>query len=216
MLTKRFDEAFALAQELHGAQRRKNTTRPYIGHLMSVCAIVLQYGGDEDEAIAALLHDGPEDAGGRPTLERIRAQFGERVARIVEGCTDTFRKKKPKWKPRKKRYVAHVRRARADVQLVSAADKLSNVREILGDYRQHGEAVWERFTGKRDGTLWYYRSLVRAFRHAQRKANPQQIRKLSRTARRKQTSLTQLVDELARAVAELHSLAAVHPNAPDS
>jgi (p)ppGpp synthase/HD superfamily hydrolase len=156
---------------------------------MGVCAIVLAYGGDEEEAIAALLHDAPEDCGGRAVLEVIRRRFGERVACIVEGCTDTFEQPKPPWRARKEAYLAHARAAPADVRLVSAADKLYNVREILQDLRAQGAAVFERFAGKRDGTLWYYRALVQAFRAA----GPD-------------TRVSALVGELAREVAELERL----------
>jgi len=193
-LTQKFDQASRWAHELHGAQDRKGTGRPYIGHLLSVCAIVLQYGGDEEQAIAALLHDAAEDRGGRPLLEQIERRFGARVAAIVEGCTDTFDTPKPPWRQRKENYVAHVAAASPDVRLVSAADKLSNVREITQDYRQAGEAVWERFSGKRDGTLWYYRALAGAFRAAPPDA-------------RRGSQLAALIDELARAVRELEALA---------
>lgn len=165
MLTARFEDAFLYAAKLHAGQTRKKTGRPYIGHLMGVCALVLQYGGDEEMAIAALLHDGPEDCGGQPVLDGIRRKYGERVAHIVAGCTDTMENPKPLWHPRKEKYIAHVRSADADTRLVSAADKLYNVREILFDCRQHGEKVWERFAGGRD-SLWYYRALVDAFRAA--------------------------------------------------
>ena len=189
-LTKRFDDAFLLAHELHGTQGRKGTSRPYIAHLMGVTAIVLTHGGDEDQAIAALLHDAVEDSGGAPTLARIREQFGERVARIVEGCTDSDETPKPPWRARKEAYIAHVRSAPAEVQLVSASDKLYNVREILFDLRMIGEDVWRRFHGGRDGTLWYYRALVDAFRV--HNALPEMAR---------------LVDELDREVSELERLA---------
>jgi len=164
MLSSRFNDAFRYASELHAQQTRKKTDRPYIGHLIGVASIVLQYGGGEDQAIAALLHDAAEDAGGRPVLAEIRRRFGDRVASIVEGCTDTFDEPKPPWRPRKEKYVEHVRTADADTRLVSAADKLHNVREIIMDLHQNGEAVWGRFSGKRDGSLWYYRALVDAFR----------------------------------------------------
>lgn len=164
MLSSRFNEAFRYASELHATQTRKKTGRPYIGHLIGVASIVLQYGGDEEQAIAALLHDAAEDAGGRPILEEIRRRFGDRVAHIVDGCTDTFEDPKPEWRPRKEQYIAHVRTADADTRLVSAADKLHNVREVIMDVRQHGDTVWARFSGKRDGSLWYYRALVGAFR----------------------------------------------------
>jgi (p)ppGpp synthase/HD superfamily hydrolase len=163
-LSPKFTEAFHYALEKHGGQTRKGTPRPYMGHLIGVSSIVLQYGGDEEQAIAALLHDAAEDAGGRPVLEEIRSRFGGRVARIVEGCTDTFEQPKPSWRPRKEKYIAHVAHAEPATLLVSTADKLYNVREIIIDYRAHGEKTWERFAGKRDGTLWYYRALVDAYR----------------------------------------------------
>jgi (p)ppGpp synthase/HD superfamily hydrolase len=124
---------------------------PYLAHLMSVAALVLEHGGDEDEAIAALLHDGPEDQGGRETLDRIRERFGDRVAEIVEGCSDTFEHPKPKWKPR-------------SVFLVSLADKVHNLRSIHADHRRIGGKVWERFSGRRKGTLWYYKKLLKIYR----------------------------------------------------
>jgi (p)ppGpp synthase/HD superfamily hydrolase len=163
-LSKRFDEAFLYAHEAHRDQRRKKTDRPYISHLMGVASLVLQYGGDEEQAIAALLHDVVEDCGGAPRLAEIREKFGERVARIVDGCTDTDQIPKPPWRERKERYVERVRGEADDVLLVSAADKLYNMREILMDVREHGLSVWERFEGKRGGSLWYYHSLIEAFR----------------------------------------------------
>jgi len=163
-LSTKFDEAFLYAHEAHRNQRRKKTERPYISHLMGVASLVLQYGGDEEQAIAALLHDVVEDCGGAPRLAEIREKFGERVARIVDGCTDTDRTPKPPWRERKQAYLERVRSEPADVLLVSAADKLYNVREILMDLREQGTEVWERFSGKRDGSLWYYRALLEAFR----------------------------------------------------
>jgi (p)ppGpp synthase/HD superfamily hydrolase len=126
---------------------------------MGVASLVLEAGGDEDLAIAALLHDVVEDCGGMPRLREIRKQFGARVAKIVEGCTDSFVEPKREWAERKKDYLREVKHADAETRLVSASDKLHNVRTILSDYRQHGEAIWARFTGKREGTLWYYRAL---------------------------------------------------------
>jgi (p)ppGpp synthase/HD superfamily hydrolase len=163
-LSKRFDEAFQYAHDAHRDQRRKKTDRPYISHLMGVASLVLQYGGDEEQAIAALLHDVVEDCGGAPRLADIRERFGERVARIVDGCTDTDAAPKPPWRERKERYVERVRGEQEDVLLVSAADKLYNMREILMDVRDHGSSVWERFSGKREGSLWYYKALIDAFR----------------------------------------------------
>lgn len=163
-LSNRFDEAFLYAHEAHRNQLRKKTNRPYISHLMGVASLVLQYGGDEEQAIAALLHDVVEDCGGAPRLMEIREKFGERVARIVDGCTDSDQDPKPPWLERKQRYLERVRGEPEEVLLVSAADKLYNMREILMDLREYGPGVWERFKGKRDGSLWYYHGLIEAVR----------------------------------------------------
>ena len=138
---------------------------------MAVASLVLEAGGDEDMAIAALLHDVVEDCGGMPRLREIRKLFGRRVANIVEGCTDSFVEPKPEWIERKKDYLREVTHADAETRLVSASDKLHNVRTILADYRQHGETIWARFTGKRKGTLWYYRALSDEYR----RRNPNRI-----------------------------------------
>ena len=119
--------------------------------------------GDEEQAIAALLHDGPEDQGGRPTLRKIQRRFGDRVAGIVEGCTDTFRTTKPPWKARKVKYLKHLETASRDTLLVSAADKLYNARAIVSDLRVHGDEVWDRFNAGRRAQLWYYQSLAEVF-----------------------------------------------------
>jgi (p)ppGpp synthase/HD superfamily hydrolase len=185
-LGTRFNEAFLFAAEKHASQTRKKTDVPYISHLMSVASLVLEAGGGEDEGVAALLHDVVEDCGGHPVLEEIRRRFGDRVATIVEGCTDAYTIPKPPWKQRKLDYLEVLRRADEDVRLVSAADKLHNVRSILADYRREGDSVWERFSGRRDGTLWYYRAVLDVLR--QGKAN-------------------RLVDELERVVTELETLA---------
>jgi (p)ppGpp synthase/HD superfamily hydrolase len=166
VLTNRFVEAFAYAAALHAQQIRKGANIPYLSHLMSVAALVLEDGGDEDEAIAGLLHDAVEDQGGKPTLEAIRIRFGEKVARIVLGCTDSDVVPKPPWRERKERYVAHVRHAAEDVRRVSSADKLHNARSILADYRALGDTLWSRFTAGKEETLWYYRSLIDRFRAA--------------------------------------------------
>lgn len=158
-LGPRLQRAFRYAAEKHAGQTRKQSAVPYLSHLMAVASLVLEAGGDEDMAIAALLHDVVEDCGGRPRLREIRKQFGARVAIIVEGCTDSFGEPKPEWVDRKKGYLREVKQAGAETRLVSASDKLHNVRTILADYRQHGEAIWTRFSGKKDGTLWYYRAL---------------------------------------------------------
>lgn len=185
-LGPRFNEAFLFAAEKHASQTRKETDVPYISHLMSVAGLVLEAGGGEDEGVAALLHDVVEDCGGRPVLEEIRQRFGDRVATIVEGCTDAYTIPKPPWKQRKLEYLEVLRRADDDVRLVSAADKLHNVRSILADYRREGDSVWDRFSGRRDGTLWYYRAVLEVLR--QGRAN-------------------RLVDELERVVTELETLA---------
>ena len=164
MNSQRLQEAFAYASDLHAEQNRKGANIPYISHLMGVAAIVLEHGGNEDEAIAALLHDAVEDQGGRPTLEEIRKRFGDEVAQTVEGCTDADTIPKPPWRGRKEKYITHLDEANASVRLVSAADKLHNVRTILADYREVGEALWNRFQGGKDGTLWYYRTLAKTFR----------------------------------------------------
>jgi len=186
-LTSRFEEAITFATQLHAKQLRKGTTIPYIAHLLAVTALVLENGGDEDEAIAALLHDAIEDQGGAATREAIRRRFGNRVVAIVEGCTDADVTPKPPWRARKEAYIAHLREAPASVRLVSAADKLHNARAVLADYRVLGEALWRRFHGGREGTLWYYRSVVTALREGGTNA---------------------LIEELDRVVTELEQLAA--------
>jgi (p)ppGpp synthase/HD superfamily hydrolase len=185
-LGPRFNEAFLFAAEKHALQTRKETDVPYLSHLMSVAALVLEAGGGEDEAIAALLHDVVEDCGGHPVLAEVRERFGDRVANIVEGCTDAYTIPKPPWKARKLDYLDGLRMAGDDVRLVSAADKLHNARTILFDYRKEGDSVWDRFSGRRDGTLWYYRAVLDVLREG--KPNP-------------------LVDELHRVVTELETLA---------
>jgi (p)ppGpp synthase/HD superfamily hydrolase len=158
-LGPRFLRAFLFAAEKHKDQPRKTTTIPYIAHLMGVASLVLEAGGDEDLAIAALLHDVVEDCGGAPMLKEVRRRFGGRVAKVVEGCTDADSYPKPPWRERKEKYIEHLKSADAETRLVSAADKLNNVRSILSDYRADGESIWSRFNGGREGTLWYYRTL---------------------------------------------------------
>jgi (p)ppGpp synthase/HD superfamily hydrolase len=159
MLGPRFLRAFLFAAEKHKAQTRKASTIPYIAHLMGVASLVLEADGDEGLAIAALLHDVVEDCGGSPMLKEVRRRFGKRVAHVVDGCTDAYSDPKPPWRERKEAYIRHLKTADADTRLVSAADKLNNVRSILSDYRAIGESVWSRFSGGREGTLWYYRTL---------------------------------------------------------
>jgi len=162
-LGPRFLRAFLLAAEKHAGQTRKASTIPYIAHLMGVASLVLEFGGDEDMAIAALLHDVVEDCGGKPMLKEVRRRFGSRVAKIVEGCTDSDTDPKPPWRERKETYIRHLKTADSETRLVSAADKLNNVRSIISDHRDIGESIWSRFQGGRDGTLWYYRALLNEF-----------------------------------------------------
>lgn len=166
MLSDRFTDALVFATQLHATQTRKGSGVPYISHLLGVASLALEYGATEDEAIAALLHDAIEDQGGAATREAIRHRFGDTVTAIVEGCTDADTIPKPPWKERKQEYIDHVPHASASVRLVSACDKLHNARSILRDYRVLGDALWDRFKGGKEGTLWYYRSLVHAFRQA--------------------------------------------------
>ncbi len=149
------------ASQLHATQFRKGTTRPYVAHLLGVTSIVLSNGGNEDDAIAALLHDAVEDQGGKPVLRQIRRVFGARVAAIVEGCTDADTIPKPPWRERKEKYIRHLRKANASVKLISAADKLYNAQETLTDARILGDAVWNRFHATREETLWYYGEVLK-------------------------------------------------------
>jgi (p)ppGpp synthase/HD superfamily hydrolase len=169
-LTERFEHAVAYATHIHASQARKGTGIPYLTHLLGVASLVIENGAEsEDEVIGALLHDAAEDQGGRPRLADIRERFGDVVAHIVDACTDTYENPKTPWRERKEAYVTHVRERVASGEdepalRVSLADKLYNTRSILADVREIGEAVFERFSGKRDGTLWYYAALVDAFR----------------------------------------------------
>jgi len=165
-LTERFDEAVRYAREVHKGQDRKGTGVPYISHLLGVSSIVLDDGGSEDEAIAALLHDAAEDHGGRTRLEDIRSRFGDAVAKIVEDCTDSWDAPKPPWAERKRAYAEHARSLRASSLRVSVADKVHNTYAVLRDLRNEGERVWERFKAAPDDVLFYYQSLVRAYREA--------------------------------------------------
>jgi (p)ppGpp synthase/HD superfamily hydrolase len=163
-LSPQFEKALVYATRVHGGKLRKKTRIPYIGHILGVAAIAMEYGANETEAIAALLHDAVEDGGGGNRLRDIERKFGQRVARIVKGCTDTDQTPKPPWRERKENYIAHLKRASASTRLVSASDKLHNTRAIVHNLREEGEEVWSRFNGGKEGALWYYRSLVSAFR----------------------------------------------------
>jgi (p)ppGpp synthase/HD superfamily hydrolase len=163
-LSPKFEKALVYATRAHCKQSRKGTETPYVAHILGVAAITLEHGANETEAIAALLHDVVEDCGGAERLRDIKARFGDEVARIVEGCSDTDESPKPPWRQRKEKYIAHLKGAGASIRLVSAADKLHNATAILRDLRQHGDAVWSRFKGGKEGTLWYYGALVTVFR----------------------------------------------------
>jgi len=165
-LTPRFDEAVRYAREVHAGQNRKSTGVPYISHLLGVTSIVLDDGGSEDEAIAALLHDAAEDHGGRPRLADIRSRFGGAVAMIVEDCTDSWDTPKPPWAERKRAYAEHARSLPAASLRVSVADKVHNTYAILRDLRNEGEAVWTRFSAAPDDVIAYYQSLMRSYREA--------------------------------------------------
>jgi (p)ppGpp synthase/HD superfamily hydrolase len=186
-LSPRFDQALHYAVLIHAGQFRRGTNIPYVSHLLGVVSIALEYGGNEDEAIGALLHDAGEDAGGDGRIADIRHRFGDAVAEIVQGCTDAVTIPKPPWKKRKEDYIAHIAQASPSIRLVSASDKLHNARAILRDYRRIGEALWPRFNGGKEGTLWYYRSLVTAFGQA---------------------GSSELIEELDRGVADMEHLAA--------
>lgn len=176
--TERLDQALVYASALHRHQKRKSSSGdgeiPYISHLLAVASIVMEAGGTEDEAIAALLHDAAEDQGGEACLQEIQARFGDRVAAIVRGCSDAViddPKQKPPWRSRKERYIAHLLEGSDDsIYLVSAADKLHNARATLADYHREGERVWTKFNkdAGKDGILWYYDALIAAY---QKRAN---------------------------------------------
>jgi (p)ppGpp synthase/HD superfamily hydrolase len=201
-LGPRLQRAFRYAAEKHAGQTRKQTAVPYLSHLMAVASLVLEAGGDENMAIAALLHDVVEDCGGMPRLREIRKQFGARVAKIVEGCTDSYVVPKPDWLQRKKDYLRELKHADAETRLVSASDKLHNVRTILADYRVQREEVWKRFSGKREGTLWYYRALSDEYQ----RRNPNRITR----------ELEIAVTELERAVGKRARLSSRESSRPSS
>lgn len=201
-LGERFELALVTAHRWHVDQVKKGIGVPYVAHLMGVASLALEFGADEDEAIAALLHDAIEDVpehGPHPrwTVDQVRlgieAKFGDRVLAIVEGCTDAFEHPKPAWRGRKERYIARLAQADPSVLFVSACDKLYNARAILVDFRYEGDQVFSRFTGRKAGTLWYYGALV------------EQYAGLDRGDR---VGFTRLVGELSRTVRALRAEAA--------
>lgn len=170
MHSERLSHAFAFSSQLHKDQKRDPSDIPYLSHLLSVAGLVLEHGGNEDQVIAALLHDALEDQsskypGGPDALRaEFKRSFGENVLIMVEELTDTDQSPKPEWRERKETYLAHLQNASQEVLLISCADKLHNARSILIDFRDLGDEVWHRFTGKKEGTLWYYQSLAAIFR----------------------------------------------------
>jgi (p)ppGpp synthase/HD superfamily hydrolase len=165
-LSNAFDSALVYAADLHRDQTRKGSGIPYIAHLLSVSSRVIVAGGSEVQAIAGLLHDAAEDQGGQATLDDIELRFGPLVSRIVADCTDSWVEPKPSWRPRKEAYLTSLPTKPAQSLLVSLADKVDNAEAILQDYRVLGDDLWSRFTGGRQGTLWYYRSLSDIFSKA--------------------------------------------------
>lgn len=175
-----------MAHALHAQQKRKGCDTPYITHPMAVAALVGDYGGTEDQVIAALLHDAVEDQGGLDTLAQIRAQFGEAVADLVWACSDSHEAPKPPWRARKEAFLARIASLPVEARLVIAADKLHNARATCTDLRSAAPDFWTRFNGGHDNTLWYYAEAVRAL--SAEWTHP-------------------VLDELAEAVDRLHRLA---------
>jgi (p)ppGpp synthase/HD superfamily hydrolase len=159
-LGDRFTEALKYAVQLHAEQVRKVSGEPYLAHLLGVASIALDYGANEDEAIAALLHDAVEDQGGAAVGEEIRKRFGAAVAEIVEGCSDSDTIPKPPWQERKENFLIKLEHSSESIRLIVAADKLHNARSLLRDYRRHGNSIWTHFKSGRDKTLWYYGRVV--------------------------------------------------------
>ena len=188
-LSARFEDALVCAAQKHQHQTRKGTTIPYVAHLMQVAGIALENGANEDEAIAALLHDVMEDQD--VTEEELTRRFGPEVATIVAGCSDSASTDKAPWKERKEAYIAHILTASPSIRLVSSCDKLHNARAILSDYQELGAALWGRFNAAPSEILWYYQSLTAAFQQAQERHGEPPGR---------------VVQDLARVVAELTSL----------
>lgn len=162
----RFEQALVYAYHLHGNQTRKGSDLPYMSHLMAVCGLVMEHGGNEDQCIAALLHDAVEDQGGRATGDEIERRFGAGVRQIVDGCSDSEVVPKPPWRERKEAYLAHLRDASEGVRLVSCCDKIHNARTLLSDLRTLGPPMWSRFNASPAETVWYFRSIVSTLREA--------------------------------------------------
>ena len=195
ILTRRFTRALKYCFKLHREQLRKGSSTPYVAHLMSVCALVLEDGGNEDEAIAALLHDALEDQPQKTSRRTIARRFGKRVLELVTACSDTRPDyeggEKEPWRPRKERYLEHLKAADPGALRIAVADKLHNARQVLADYRKERDALWSRFNAGKEDQLWFYRTLVRVV------TEHQESRESCRS-----------IEELARVVEELERLAA--------
>ncbi len=207
-LSPRFRDAVNRALYLHRRQRRKKTREerargevdvPYAAHLFAVCSLAMEHGADEDEAIAALLHDAAEDQGGEDLLTEIEEVYGERVARIIRGCSDSLAgpdEPKVAWQERKDRFLAFVReQADPSTLLVVACDKVHNARSVVTDLARSGPSIFDRFSSGQDGTLWYYRAVLEALR--------------SRAADMSTDLQRLLLDDLERIVARMHRFAGV-------
>lgn len=186
MLSTRFDHALSYASMIHRTQVRKGSGVPYVSHLLGVASITLEFGGDEEQAIGALLHDAAEDQGGEVRLHDIRMTFGPEVEQIVRDCSDSLGTEKPdtpadrkaEWRERKERYLSSLRTKSERSLLVSLADKTHNAEAIVFDLHRSGPEVWDRFTGQRDGTVWYYTQLVKVMGDRM----PQHIARLHRAS----------------------------------
>jgi (p)ppGpp synthase/HD superfamily hydrolase len=188
LLSPAFNEAVSWALDLHANHLRKGTAIPYVSHLMAVTANVLEAGGTETEAMAAILHDAVEDTAA--TVEDVRERFGDEVAGIVDGCSDADVIPKPPWKARKLAYIEHLKEASESVLIVSMADKYHNANAILKDYREIGEELWNRFNGGREGSLWYYEELAKVI-------TPRATGRLERLGKAFEKTVEMLVSESA-------------------
>lgn len=162
-LGKRFEQALLFALRIHAGQLRKGSRAPYYSHLLGVASLVLEDGGSETEAIAALLHDAAEDGAGQQTLDEIRVQFGDVIAEIVLDCSDTLENPKPPWKARKQAHIDHLQTCRPESVNIKLADNVHNASNLLRSLHESGPEVWVDFKGGKEGTLWYYKQMHRVF-----------------------------------------------------
>lgn len=162
-LSRKFEHALTFANQVHAEQKRKDSGAPYFAHVIGVAALVLEDGGSEEEAIAALLHDTAEDQGGQAMLDEIAERFGDKISRIVSECSDTLVIPKPPWRERKEAHIKKLRMAHPETIRIMLADKVYNSRNLLRGLQQRGEQVWGNFKGGRDGTLWYFKQMYATF-----------------------------------------------------